>query len=113
MWSERIGDRFGDCRIRNHADLDGVDPHIGKDGLFDLLRDKLRRNGVDAGNTLRVLGRQRGQCRHAIDATRRECLQVRLNAGAAGGVGAGDGKNVSDHERALLMALAMSAAAAA
>ena len=111
MWSERIGDGIGDCRIGDHADLDGIDAHIGKDGL-DLLGDELRRHQMHAANPLRVLRRQRGQYRHAIDATGRECLEVGLDAGAAGRVGAGDGKNVSDHERAFLMALAMRRVAA-
>ena len=46
----------------------------------------------DAGDANGVLRRQRRDDGRAINAKRRKCLEIGLNAGAAGRVGPGDGQ---------------------
>ncbi|SDI33769.1 hypothetical protein SAMN04488026_100242 [Aliiruegeria lutimaris] len=79
---QRLRHGHGDLGIGNHADFDRVNVDI-VEHQPDLLIDELSRHNVDAGDTLRVLRRQRGDCRHSIDAARRERLQIRLDARAA------------------------------
>ena len=51
---------------------------------------------------MRVLCRQRRDHARAIDVERREGLEVRLDAGAAGGIGASNGERDRRHEAAAL-----------
>src|SRR5262249_52695954 len=79
----------------------------------DLRGDEGGRQLMDGGDAAGALGRQRRDRRGAIDAERREGLEIGLNAGTAAGVGAGDGERVRDHaERASAIALAKRVAAA-
>ena len=61
---------------------------------------KSRRHVVDAGDAAGVLRGQRGDDRRAIDAERRKCLEVGLDAGAAARIRAGDGDGDRGHHRA-------------
>ena len=72
----------------------------------DLRGDEIRRHVVDAGDALGVLRGQRGDHRRAIDAERREGLQVGLDARAAAGIRTRDG----DGDRGHLLARFASAA---
>ena len=55
---------------------------ISRDDRFDLQGHELCRHDVDAGHAERVLRRQRGDRRGAVDAVRRERLEVGLDPGA-------------------------------
>ena len=88
----------GDLARRQHADLHGRDVDVGEDGV-DLGREERGRGHVDGRDAAGVLGRQRGQGRHAVAAERREGLEVGLDAGAAARVGACNGKDVGGHGR--------------
>ena len=77
-----------------HADLDGVDRCMdGRAGL-DLVVDDLRVHRYEAmvPPCLRVHGDDAGQGRAPEDAQLVEGLEVRLGAGAAGGLRSGDGE---------------------
>src|SRR3954467_3450555 len=56
--------------------------------------EKISGRQMNTENTSRVLRGQRGYNGHAIAAERRECFQIGLDAGAAGGSGARDRKKV-------------------
>ena len=92
---QRIGDGMGDVGRGDHADLHRIDADIGKDRI-DLAGDEVGRDQFDAADAPRVLGGQGGDDGHAVDAVRREGLQIGLDAGPAGGVRAGDRENVAD-----------------
>ena len=61
-----------------------------------------------AGDALGVLRGQRGDDRRAVDAERRKCLQVGLDAGAAAGIRARDGDGDRGHAPCLACASAAS-----
>jgi hypothetical protein len=65
----------------------------------DLRRNEVRRRQMHAENTLRVLRRQRSDDGHTVAAKRRECLEIGLNSGAAGWIGAGNRKNIGNIRR--------------
>src|SRR5262249_52816211 len=94
--------------LRQHADLHRVDLQIGEHRV-DLRGDERRWHIVNAGHAQRVLGGERGDHARAIDAERRESLEVSLDAGAAAGIGARDGDrdrgHGSVHALALLLAI--------
>ena len=80
------------CDAAEHADLDGVDADV-VDHRPDLLDDHLARNRIHGGHRHRVLSGDRGDGRHPVHPAARERLEVRLNAGAAAGIRAGDGED--------------------
>ena len=92
------GHRLDRRGAREHADLHRVDGEVGKHGV-DLRGDEVRRHVVDAGDAQRVLRGQRGDHGGAVDAERREGLEVRLDAGAAAEVRAGNGDCNGGHDR--------------
>src|SRR5262249_58633668 len=69
--------------------------------------DELRRHVVDRAHALGVLRRERGDDRGAVDAERRERLEIGLDAGAAAGVRAGNGqsdrRHTESHSRFLIL----------
>src|SRR5262249_3794114 len=83
--------RFDDRALRHHSYLDRADIEIGKDGVH-LRGDEVRWHVVDGAHPPRVLRRQRADDRGAIDAERRECFEISLDAGAAARIRAGDGQ---------------------
>jgi hypothetical protein len=85
------GHRLDDGGRRQHPDLDRVGADIRQHGI-DLSRHELGRDVEHAVNAQGVLGGQRGDHRGAEDPERRERLEVCLDAGAATGIGAGDGQ---------------------
>ncbi len=89
------GDGGGDVGAAEQADLDGIHPDIGEDG-FDLLGDEVGLDELDAGHAAGVLGREGGDGGHGIAPLGADGLEVRLDAGAAAGVGAGDAEDVPD-----------------
>ena len=62
-----------------------------------LRQHEFRRRHQHLGDALRVLRGERGDDARAIDSERREGLEVGLDAGAARGVGAGDGERDGCH----------------
>ncbi len=77
--------------VCDHADLDRFDIEIGEHRI-DLRSHEIRRHRMDTCNAERVLRRQRRNDRSAVDAKRRERLEISLDSRAAAGVGAGDGQ---------------------
>src|SRR6185437_8281237 len=82
-------DGFDDRRIHQHADLCGADIKIGEYGV-DLGGDDIGRHRMNGGHPLGVLRRHRGDDAGAVDAERRERLQIGFDAGAAARIRAGD-----------------------
>src|SRR5262249_52516450 len=62
----------------------------GAPDAFDLRDDELRRDGLPHRHAQRVLCGDRGDGARAVDSERGERLQIRLNAGAAARIAAGD-----------------------
>ena len=93
---ESRGDGSDDPEIRHHADLDRADLEIGEHRI-DLRGDKFRGHLMNARDAGGVLRGQRGDDGGAVDAERGKRLQVGLNAGAAGGIRAGDGERDRRH----------------
>ena len=92
---EPIGD-FGDDRsVEKHADLDRVDGDVVGNRV-QLRAEEFHGRHVDVTDAPRVLADQCGDHAHAVGAVRGERLQVGLQPGAAGGVGAGDGQHPRD-----------------
>ncbi len=89
---DELRDQLRDLRRTQHADLDRVHRHVIEDGV-QLGAQKLQRRGVDLADPARVLRHQRGD--HAIGeaAGGGDRLDIGLDAGPSGGVGAGDGQN--------------------
>src|SRR5262249_31617728 len=75
-------DRCDDGALGHHPDLDRADIEIGKNRVH-LRGDEIRRHVVDRGHAFGVLRRERGDDRGAVDAERRERLEISLDAGAA------------------------------
>ena len=86
---ERLDHRVDGLRGPQHPDLDRVDADVFGDRAH-LGDDHLRRDRLDRLDPDRVLRRDRGDRGHPVHAAARERLQVRLDAGAAAGVRAGD-----------------------
>ena len=81
---------FDDRGIAEHADLHRADSEVGEHRIH-LRRTKAGGTSRTALTPLGVLRGERGDHRGAVDAERREGLQVGLDAGAAAGIRAGDG----------------------
>ena len=83
------GDGANAGRVEEHSDLDGTGAQVGKHRV-DLPRQKTARERLDPADAPGVLGgsgRQHGGPVHAVG---REGQKVRLDPGAAAGVGRGD-----------------------
>jgi hypothetical protein len=85
-----------DRRAGEHAELDGIHRQVRAQG-GELLRDEAGRDGVHPGHPDGALGGQRGDDGHAVDGVVQQGLEVRLDAGPARGVGAGDGEHGDGH----------------
>ncbi len=91
MPAHAVGDGAQRRGIVEHAGLGRGDAKILGDGI-DLLANELRRHGMNRRHAARILRGQGGEDAGAVDAERGERLEVGLNAGAAGGIGARDGE---------------------
>lgn len=91
MISKEIGNRIHDGSCPEHACLDGVRRNVVVDG-FELGFDHGNRRIHDHADACRILRGQGAEAAHAVGAEGGEGLQVGLNTGAAGGVGARDGE---------------------
>ncbi len=98
---ERGGDNVDRRRVGEHADLHRADIEIGEHRV-DLRGDKVRRHIMDGEDALGVLRRQRGDDAGAIDAERGKGFQIRLDAGAAARIRAGDGQGDGNAHRSSL-----------
>ena len=85
------GHGLDDGRAREHPGLEGRDREIFRDGV-ELRSDDVGIDVLDGADADRVLGGDRRDDGHAVDAEGRERLQVGLDAGPGPGVGAGDGQ---------------------
>src|SRR5665811_270387 len=79
------------CIRDRHADLDGVEADVSDQGL-ELLGDEIRWYHIHSGDAQGALCGEGGDHGGAVDAQRRERLEVGLDAGTAGRVAAGDGQ---------------------
>src|SRR5690606_35772694 len=95
-----LGHYQGDRLLAQHADLDGVDMHVGEHGV-DLLADEGGRHRRDARDALGVLGRERGHYGAAVGAQRAHGLDVGQHPGAARGVHPGNAESVGNTSPAL------------
>src|SRR5882757_5144589 len=89
--------------LRNHADLHRLHVEIAEHRI-DLRGHEVRGHLMNAGDALRVLRGERGDDGRAVDAEGGERLQVRLDAGAARGVRAGDGERNGNCHRPRVVA---------
>ena len=96
MGPQTIRNRTHDFAIGEHADFHSGDFNVSKDRV-NLRGDEGRGRRVHARNTARILGGERCDDRHAVTAKRCKSFQIRLNTGAARGVGARDGENIRRH----------------
>jgi len=86
---QEVPDGTDDACIGKHADLDGVEAHIGNQRL-KLLGDELRWYDMYSGHANGALGGEGRDHGRAVDAQRRERLEVGLDASTAGRVAARD-----------------------
>jgi hypothetical protein len=93
---EEVGDRLDDLSAEEHPRLRRVHPDVAEDGL-QLGADEVGRRLVDRAHLSGRLRGQRHDCAHPVTSKPGERLQVRLDAGAAAGVGAGDRETAWDH----------------
>jgi hypothetical protein len=89
---EPPGDGLDDRHGPEHPDLDGVDLDVLGDRV-QLCREELDRRDVDGAHAHGVLHDDGGDGAHPVAAHRGDRLEVRVLAGAARGVGAGDGQD--------------------
>src|SRR5690606_39137407 len=82
--------------LAQHANLDGIYPHVGKQGI-DLLSHKFCGHGTHAGYALSALSCKCCDDSHAVSAQGAHGLDVGQNAGAAGGIDSGNGEGIWDH----------------
>jgi hypothetical protein len=80
-----------DLGIGQHAQLHRADAEVVEAGV-DLGAQEIHRRHVHGADAARVLGGERGERAQAMHAVGGEGFQVGLDAGAAAGVGAGDGQ---------------------
>ena len=91
MISKEIRNRIHDSSCPEHACLDGVRCYVVVDG-FELGFDQGDRSIHDHADPLRILRCQGADAAHAVGAKSGKGLQVCLDTGSAGGVGARDGE---------------------
>lgn len=89
--SKEIRNRIHDGSYPEHACLDGVRCYVVVDG-FELGFDQGDRRIHDHADPLRILRCQGADAAHAVGAEGGKGLQVCLDTGSAGGVGACDGE---------------------
>lgn len=89
--SKEIRNRIHDGSCPEHACLDGVRCYVVVDG-FELGFDQGDRSIHDHADPLRILRCQGADATHAVGAEGGKGLQVCLDTGSAGGVGACDGE---------------------
>ncbi|MCW0424680.1 hypothetical protein NB713_002623 [Xanthomonas sacchari] len=89
IFFQRIGDQVDHLGVGEHAELDRADVEVGEAGI-DLCAQERQRRHVYRGDAAGVLCGQRGGRRQPVHAVRGEGLEIRLDAGAAAGIGAGD-----------------------
>ena len=89
--SKEIGHCIHDGSCPEHACLDGIGRNVVVDG-FELGFDHGNRGIHDHADPLRILRCQGADAAHAVGAEGGEGLQVGLDTGTAGGVGARDGE---------------------
>ena len=89
--SKEIGHCIHDGSCPEHACLDGVRCYVVVNG-FELGFDHGNRSIHDHADACRILRGQGADTAHAVGAEGGKGLQVGLNTGAAGGVGARDGE---------------------
>src|SRR3546814_3267409 len=78
-----------------HPDLDRADPEIIETGI-DLLTQKSSRWYMHGADSAGVLRSERGNRAQAVHAVRGKGFQIRLDAGTATAIGAGDGERAQD-----------------
>jgi hypothetical protein len=88
---ERGGNYVDRRRVGQHADLHRADIEIGEHGI-DLRRNEIGGHVMDGEHALGILRRERGDDAGAIDPERGKGFQIRLDAGAAARIRAGDGQ---------------------
>ena len=98
---DRIAGDFDDAVIQKHAGLDAIGADIAEHAL-DLAFHEIRRHGQDALNADGVLRGERGDRRRRIGAERRHRFDIRLDAGAAARIRAGDDQHAAVHSAALI-----------
>jgi heat shock protein HtpX len=91
MRRQPFGHRLDDGRVPQHPDLHRADGEVGEHRV-DLRAYEGRRHLEDRAYALGVLRGERRDHRGAVDAERRERLQVGLDTGAATGVGPRNGE---------------------
>lgn len=89
--SKEIRNRIHDGSCPEHACLDGIRRNVVVDG-FELGFDHGNRGIRDHADALRILRCQGADAAHAVGAEGGKGLQVCLDTGSAGGVGARDGE---------------------
>ena len=90
--AQKILNDGGNFIISHHADFDVADRHVVQNKLH-LFAKKIWINWEAGFNTQGVLGGEGGDCRAAINSQGGEGLEIRLDSGSTGGVGAGYGQN--------------------
>ena len=89
--AQALGDNLDNLGRGDHADFDGVGADIVKDGI-DLRRDNIGGDVLHGGDAQGVLCGDGRDGRLCIQTVRRDSLDIGLNAGAAAGIAARDGK---------------------
>ena len=82
-------DDVNECGRSDHADLDGIRADVFKDSI-ELCRQEFRRHFLHHADALRVLGRQRSDSTHPIDAIGKHRLEICLDPCAAARITARD-----------------------
>jgi hypothetical protein len=90
-----VGDRSDDFGIGEHAELHRGDVEILETGI-DLRMQECDRRHVHGHHAASVLRRERGNRRQPVHAVCGEGPEVGLDAGAAAGIGTGDGQGGDD-----------------
>jgi hypothetical protein len=88
--AQSLSDCLDDAEVTEHASLDRADLEVAGNGSH-LGQHELGRRGMNGLHPERVLRGKRGDRTCTVDAQRCEGPQVCLDAGAAGGIRAGDG----------------------
>ena len=89
-----FGDRLDELRRAEHAGLDRVGADIGE-GDLDLAKYSVERDRPDTVDAFCVLHGDRSDGGHRMTAEHGDGLDVRLDAGAAAGIGAGDDEDAA------------------
>jgi hypothetical protein len=85
-------DSFNHRGIAEHSYFHGVDADVFAERI-ELLAEKGSGRNVDATDAAGVLGGKGGDGSHPVPAVGSNAFQVRLDAGAAGRIGSGDGED--------------------